>query len=62
MARTQGVRLRAAVWRCQFHTNDGTVRLDYAIMGSVQTHEEMWPQVTASNGYTFMPGPPLLRE
>ena len=46
----------------QFHTNNGTVRLEYAIWRSVQTHEEMWPQVAASNGYTFMPGPPLLSE
>ena len=46
----------------QFHTNNGTVRLGYVIAGSVQTHEETWPQVAALNGYTFMPGPPLLSE
>lgn len=46
----------------QLHTNGGIVRLNYAILGSVQTHEEIWPQVAASNGYAFMPGPPLLNE
>ena len=46
----------------QLHTNAGTVRLGYVIVGSVQTHQEVWPKVANANGYRLMPGPPLLDE
>lgn len=46
----------------QFHTNDGDVRLGYAIAGSVESHESLWRQVAESNGYTLMDGPPLLDD
>lgn len=47
----------------QLHTeNDGDLRLDYSIGGSVKSHEDMWPHVCEANGYTLMPGPPLLDE
>ena len=32
------------------------------VLSDTKTHEETWPQVAALNGYTFMPGPPLLSE
>ena len=47
----------------QLRTEGGeTVRIPYAIMGSVTSHEEFWPDVAAGMGYTLMPGPPLLDE
>ena len=47
----------------QLRTGDGdTVRIPYAILGSVTTHEAFWPDVAAGYGYTLMPGPPLLDE
>lgn len=47
----------------QLHTeNDGDLQLDYSISGSMLTHEEVWPQACEANGYTLMPGPPLLDE
>lgn len=47
----------------RIHTEDGDdVSLPYTIGGSVESHESVWGQVTAANGYQLMTGIPLLDE
>lgn len=46
----------------QLHTDDGTVRFEYGVLGSASSHEEAWRKIAECNGYTWHDGPPLLDE